>query len=137
MTPIEFTNTIYLGDRSCKAVIVDSWDDIVKLKIDCISRVRSPTGWNFYNDENLDDGYIVFTSVKKFNWSSNGQLPNCYINILEVKLSEVADYYEFKFIVNGVLKSSTPITQDWGDIVLTILAKNIYLESSDGRKIFD
>lgn len=137
MNPIDFVKTIYLGDRGCKAVIVDSWDDIVKLKIDCISRARSPAGWNYYNDENLDDGYIVFSDVKQLNWSSDGQLPNDYIHSLEVKLSEVTDYYEFKFLVNGVFQSSVPSKEDWGEVALTIIAKNIHLESSEGEEIFN
>ena len=137
MTPIEFVKTIYLGDRGCESVLVDALNNIVKLKIDCISRERSPGGWTHYTDENLEGGYIVFSSVKQFNWSSDGQLPNDYIYSLEVKISEVTDYYEFKFLVYGLFEFSIPGKEDWGDVVLTILAKNIHLESSGGRKIFD
>ena len=137
MTPIEFVKTIYLGDRSCESVLVDALNNIVKLKIDSISRERSPGGWTHYTHENLRGGYIVFSSVKQFNWTSDGQLPNDYIYSLEVKASDFEEYYEFKFLVYGVYDSLVPTKEDWGDVVLTIIAKNIHLESSDGKEIFD
>ena len=40
MTPIEFEQSIYLGDRLCKAVHIDGNKSEVKIEIDLISRVR-------------------------------------------------------------------------------------------------
>ena len=71
MTPIEFVKTIYLGDRGCESVLVDALNNTVKLKIDCISRVRSPTGfWSYYNDEDCylliyDRIFYLFSIITK------------------------------------------------------------------------
>ncbi len=40
MTPSEFLKTVYLGDRACKAVVIDGWRNEIKFNIDCVSRVR-------------------------------------------------------------------------------------------------
>ena len=42
--PSELLKTIYLGDRACKAVLVDSWKKEVAIQVDIISRIRSPPG---------------------------------------------------------------------------------------------
>ena len=38
-----FLKTIYLGDRACKAITLDGWNRSIKIEIDCISRIRSPS----------------------------------------------------------------------------------------------
>jgi hypothetical protein len=59
MKPDEFFRTIYLGDRGCKAIVLDGWRDEVKIQIDLISRRRSKT-WDFYSAEDVEDGFLVF-----------------------------------------------------------------------------
>lgn len=54
----------YLGDRTITGLEVDSWNSEVRIRINLIS--RSPIGsdeWLFYDKENLESGYLVFSEV--------------------------------------------------------------------------
>jgi hypothetical protein len=54
MKPEEFVKTIYLGDRACKKIVIDGWDELLKIQVNEISRIRDVSGqWNYYNDENM------------------------------------------------------------------------------------
>ena len=78
----DFLRTIYLGDRACKAILIDSWNGTIKIQVDCISRIRSET-WNYYNDENIEDGWIVFNGVQSCSFDPSGPIPNDLIDGLE------------------------------------------------------
>jgi hypothetical protein len=68
MTPAEFLKTVYLGDRSCKGINIISCDKRIEIHVDCISRVRASSGlWDFYTDEDIVDGKIVFVGVERFS----------------------------------------------------------------------
>lgn len=108
MNPIELLQSIYLGDRACKSILIDSWVSEVVLTVDLISRVREPTGhWNFYSDENIVDGRLVFTGVSYFSVVPNGLIPNDLINQMDVRaLDKVSktdnDQYEFLISIDSV-----------------------------------
>lgn len=111
MNPIQFVRSVYLGDRACKSIVIDSWAAEVKVQIDCISRVRGET-WDFYNAEDLDDGFIVFEGVRKVEWDPNGLIPNDLIDDFTVEASADGTHYIFEMVVESVEKSSgryTPV----------------------------
>ncbi|WOS61348.1 DUF6258 family protein [Sinorhizobium fredii] len=87
MKPDEFLRTIYLGDRGCKAVVLDGWNDEVKIQIDLISRKRSET-WNFYSAEDVEDGFLVFEGVDHVSFDPPGRIPNDEIGAIEFLGSE-------------------------------------------------
>src|SRR5438105_15836465 len=85
MTPRKFIRTLYLGDRACKAIVIDSWNTCVRVQVDCISRVRSTSGtWDYYIDEDINNGFLVFTGVLACELQNAGYLPNDSINSLDV-----------------------------------------------------
>lgn len=85
-----FLRTLYLGDRACKSITIDGWTSTVRVQIDCVSRVRDPSGvWNFYTDEDIRDAVLVFADVVTIELRGDGHLPNDAINSLEVV--DVAD----------------------------------------------
>src|SRR5437762_5465194 len=79
--PREFIRTLYLGDRGCKSITIDGYGAAVKVQATCISRVRSSSGnWDYYKDEDIVDGFIVFADVVECELQNGGHVPNDSIN---------------------------------------------------------
>jgi hypothetical protein len=88
MNPIEFLKTIYLGDRACKKILIDGWNRRFYMQVDCISRLEKGThSWNYYNREDIENGWLVFSEVKGLGFKPDGFIPNDYINGIDVKQS--------------------------------------------------
>ena len=72
----EFLRTIYLGDRACKALLIDSWKQRVAIQVDSISRLRPGSKtWDFYAEGDIDDGWLVFSGVRSLRFEPSGPLP--------------------------------------------------------------
>ena len=83
MHPADFLKTLYLGDRGCKGLNIDTWNETVSMVVTEVSRVRSETGdWNFYTDEDIENGHVVFNGVKSLTFHPPGVLPNDKINYI-------------------------------------------------------
>ncbi|TLP68906.1 hypothetical protein FEE96_01055 [Parasedimentitalea maritima] len=120
----QFVSSIYLGDRGCMGVVFDKEANEVRIEVDCISRLAPGTKtWNFYNDENVENGAIVFRGVTQFFRPENGWLPNDYINYLEL-VSEQDGVYHFRF--SGDLVADEGETR--AEVVLDIYARSIDIE---------
>ena len=89
--PLKFLKTIYLGDRGVTGISMDSVRKTVKIHIDCISRVRGEN-WNYYTDEDLENGAIVFIGCKKFFFDTNGVLTGDFIEIESVEQTADDEY---------------------------------------------
>src|SRR5947208_9535491 len=86
MNPSEFLKTIYLGDRACKAILIDSWKKQVAFQINTISRLRPGTNtWAFYTGGDINDGWLVFNDVTRIQFEPSGPLPNDLVNDFSVR----------------------------------------------------
>lgn len=134
MNPKDFINTIYLGDRGCKGICINGWDEQVVIKVDKISRIRDSSGeWNYYSEEDIDDGLIVFTGITEIKFSPSGFIPNDRINYL--KLSETEEEnYTFRLSIDSVGSDATN-----EEVILEIKASGIHLEkpAKPNQKITD
>jgi hypothetical protein len=134
MKPQEFLKTLYLGDRVCKRLIFDGWDDRVLIQVNVISRIRSDSGlWDFYSQEDIPDGLIVFSGVKSYQWNSKGCLPNDYVEIEVSSETETleSDLYQFNIYLGRMEKTGIVDTE------LLVEAQAIHLEDprSPNKKI--
>lgn len=128
VTPIEFTRTIYLGDRACKAICVDGWNRRILIRVDVISRIRSADGtWNFYSEEDITDGCLVFVDATSFRLSPSGPMPDGFINAISVTKSTRAGrlepVYEFALYVDSVAESGQAT-----EVLIEIEAADLYLQ---------
>jgi hypothetical protein len=127
-TPEELLRTIYLGDRSCKAILVDGWAKRVAVQIDVISRIRSSSGnWDYYQAEDIVDGSLVFTGVRSVRWDPVGPLPNDLINEVRVvdfhEIQSGMRLYDFSLSIGSVNDSG-----DSQEVILQIRAEGMHLE---------
>lgn len=129
----QFMKTVYLGDRFLKEIVIDSYNKEIKLKINLISRIRNSDGiWNNYNDENIQDGYIVFSDVQRFALEPEGVIPNDEINDWEC--NEIGDgIYEVSFNVGSYNSEN-----QYQETKISLRAKQICLEDSHKhRRIYE
>lgn len=128
MNMIDFFKTIYVGDRYVKGFIINSSKKIVKIQVNLISRVRSEDGlWNFYNDENIFDGLIVFSDVEAISFDPPGFIPNDGINHLEIKeivRENGEDIYDIELYIGSYYKLG-----EYHEVKVSIRAKRAYLEN--------
>jgi len=81
----DFVRTLNLGDRGCRSITSDGYNATVSWHVDCVSRVRGDSGsWEYYTNEDIDDGVLVFGSVTYIELRNAGFVPNDMINAINV-----------------------------------------------------
>ncbi len=129
--PTDFLKTVYLGDRACKSILIGAWERRVALQVDRISRIRDPSGtWNFYSEEDITDGLIVFSGVKSLRFDPPGFLPNDYIVSLTVEpvLLPTKEQDESPMFVFKISVGSVDSDGNSREVVIEIAAKGVHLE---------
>lgn len=122
----QFLETIYLGDRACKSILIDCWNRTVQLQIDCISRVRSET-WNYYDAEDIENGWIVFEGVQSCSFDPQGPLPNDLVQRIELEpVEENQSERRFRIKIASVNGTDGHITSCV--VTINISASSVHLE---------
>lgn len=134
MNAIDFLKSIYFGDRYCTKIVIDWVSNNFELHVNDISRIRDISGqWNFYTTEDIENGIVVISGVKKIIFDKSGLFPNdsiysIYANKIDDKL------YEFTIETNhGDEKAITH------DLIIKVIAESVYLvdPKNQNAKIVD
>ena len=139
-TPIELAKTIYLGDRACKRVIFDGWEKAISLQIDCISRIRSSSGqWDYYVDEDIEDGLLVFEGVDSFHLEPQGLMPNDWVEIVDVSRGKSSSDEESPGYVATLSLGAVDSEGNGNEVALVVKAASLHLAdpTRPGVKIHD
>jgi hypothetical protein len=126
MNPKEFLDSIYLGDRFCKALLIDSWNMRVAIQVNVISRLKpGAKTWDFYTDADITDGWLVFSDARSLRFEPAGPLPNAFINDLSVQLIDSAGAQRclFELSIDSVDESGNHT-----EVLVRIEASRIHLE---------
>lgn len=126
----KFLKTIYLGDRACQGYALESWKEVFRIYINEISRIRSSTGhWEYYNDENIAGGAIVFAGVQSVKFSPTGPIPNDYVEIISAERApDFEGAWKVRFEIGCGLGSGAP---EVIPLTLEVIATDVYLESPE------
>jgi len=125
MNPEKLLSTIYLGDRACKKILIDGWNNRFCIQVSVISRIKENTdSWNYYSDEDIENGWIIFTNVSYLKIIPEGLIPNDLINYVKVKKSN--EEYVFDISIDSVAESGRG-----KEIVIQVTAQKIYIESNE------
>lgn len=127
MTPEEFIRSIYLGDRACKAILIEAWRNRVAIQVDIVSRLRpGALTWDHYADADIKDAWLVFSEVRSFSSVPGGLLPNDFINdftVSTLKLPGGSSVHVFQMSVGAVDDDGNS-----AEVVIRVEAKGIHLE---------
>ncbi|ECG6088031.1 hypothetical protein E1818_08095 [Salmonella enterica subsp. enterica serovar Blukwa] len=127
---------IYLGDRAIKKIEFDLWEKEIRIQINLISRLAyGTTEWNFYNNEDLEDGYFVFFDVDCFSITPEGSIPDDYIiSMITDKVN--GEYFESTIAVIGQIPNANNGDVDnVGECQIFIRYKNGWIENKFKERI--
>jgi hypothetical protein len=100
------------------------------IQVDQISRIRSHSGqWDYYTDEDIIDGHLVFECVSSVRFDPPGLIPNDYIcriegkRVREERAEEGSESYSFEILIGSVGKKAVV-----GGVDVTIIATSLHLE---------
>ncbi len=114
---------LYLGDRYCKRILIDSERASVGIQVSVISFLRAGTpSWDFYTDEDIIGGWLCFENVKSIQFDPPGLIPNDAINGLRIVNGEnETNFSIFISSVSGSGKSS--------EVEVRILAESLSIRT--------
>ena len=125
MNPEKFLSTLYLGDRACKKILIDGWNNRFCIQVNLISKIKENTdSWNYYSDEDIENGWLIFTDISCIKFVPEGVVPNDLINEIKVKKSN--EDYIFSISIDSVSESG-----ERKEVNIQVNAQKIYIESNE------
>lgn len=122
LNPVQFLKTVYFGDRFCTELVIDSNNNRVELHVNQVSRIRDTSGeWNYYSDEDVENGAIVITGVQKITFDESGLFPNDQIyDVYAIQISEGI----YEFVIETSYVDEKALTHD---LTFKIIGEGVYI----------
>lgn len=127
-----FLDSIYLGDRLCLGLMIEGVGRRVSFKIDNISRVRGDS-WDYYAEEDVKDGFLVFEGVEGLNIKSQEVLPNDWIEVVSAVLKDEAKNV-WEIVISLGFVNADGVSNE---IVVDILASKVFIQTKAGEIIVE
>lgn len=125
MNPEKLLSTLYLGDRACKKILIDGWNNRFCIQVNLISRIKENTNsWDYYSDEDVENGWLVFTGISFIKFVPDGCIPNDLIN--QIKVEKLKEKYIFDISVDSVSE-----TGERKEVIIQVNAQEIYIEPNE------
>lgn len=122
---------LYLGDRAVTGIDIDSRNLIVRIRVDSISRISKVSSkWGFLDDENIENGFLVFAGVYHLEISPAGIIPGDYI--IDYELVQNQNGIEFSITTIGQPNSVYKGDQDSKVIIKGL---DCWLEDENKNKV--
>ena len=74
----EFMKNLYYGHSGCKMIVVDGWNECVKIQLDSVFIMKC-SSFDYLVDEEVKDGFLVFEGVIDLSWVGRF-IPNDVVN---------------------------------------------------------
>lgn len=128
----KFLKSLYLGDRYCKGIEIDSFAGEIKIRINRISRILDgATSWNYYTDQDIENGSIVFKGIRSFYWDSVlGGLPNESVYLIDV-VEETDALATVKIVIGSIDDDANA-----SEVVIKFSFEECYLEDANYKKFY-
>jgi hypothetical protein len=115
-------DSLYLGDRYCKGIIIDTCRSSLAIQVNMISFVNHESGvWEFNDDNGIENGFIVFDKIKSFIFEPSGLIPNDAIYSIVCNKDEIGDYWF------DVEMASVDADGNSNDICLKIISGDFFI----------
>jgi hypothetical protein len=123
MHPKDLLKTVYFGDRWCTKIVIDNMKVQFELHINQIGRVRDfSEKWNYYNDENINNGIIVIERIESVCFDEADKWPNDAIYDISVN-DQGEGKYEYIIdaaYVNGLAEQTNVKIKIIGGLIFLI-----------------
>lgn len=118
----DFLHSLYLGDRWCESMKIE--ENRVMIQVNCISRLKKGTKeWNYYSDEDIEHGCLVFDEVTEFKANSDLEFND---EISEIKVLQKEDEI-YTFVVYGCHVPLDSLKEPCVNLDYQIKAKSFYI----------
>lgn len=123
MDPQSYLSQLYFGDEALKGILVDSWSDIVKVKISRLTLLEAGKQ-PFDCKMTVEEPWLVFENANSIKFEPSGLIPNDFIeDISVVSYDETSSQYTF-----SIRTGRTPDFGGGGPINVLITARRVTVE---------
>ncbi len=132
MNPKTLFKSIYLGDRYCKAFVINRQEQQLRIQVDCISFLRPGTAtWDYFTERDVQDGWIVFSGVDEVKIQPPNAVPNDFINDITVEDVGASDErYRITISISSVDAGGNST-----EVIVSTTVVDTHLEDSGGLMI--